>query len=121
MDVREFAYDVGLSFAGEQREYVEDIADALRLRGIRVFLDKYEKAALWGKKGRVLGEWYMFELNWADFSSLNEYPEMLVAHEMVMGATENYCEEHGAEFLDRLDFSQLARATATVETHEIEA
>lgn len=49
MDAREFAYDVGLSFAGEQREYVEDIADALRSRGIRVFLDKYEKAALWGK------------------------------------------------------------------------
>lgn len=49
MDDREYAYDVGLSFAGEQRDYVEGVADALRSRGIRVFFDTYEKAALWGK------------------------------------------------------------------------
>ena len=38
---------------------------------------------------------------------------------MVVAATENYCEEHGGEFLDRLDFSQLATATATAEDHEV--
>jgi hypothetical protein len=37
---------------------------------------------------------------------------------MVAGATENYCEEHGAEFLDRLDFSQLASSTASRESHK---
>jgi hypothetical protein len=42
-------YDVCLSFAGEQRTYVSDVADALRASGIRVFYDQYERAALWGK------------------------------------------------------------------------
>ena len=320
MDEREFAYDVGLSFAGEQRDYVESVADALRSRGISVFLDKYERAALWGKNlyehlcdvyqnrcrycilfvsadyarkvwtnherksaqaraisekseyilparfddtevdgllktisyidlretspdelveitvakigtparrnylppvpdrlfellgieddpqaqeaahsqawsflqslrrmtadernavlslfrfgcdvdlpenvhinadllrrhtgrsiatlerllgdvqslgftcsvrkatesdhcvnGTILGESYMFDLTWVDLRGVHDYPEMVVAHAMVEGATENYCEEHGGEFLDRLDFSQLATVTATVEASE---
>jgi TIR domain-containing protein len=45
----DFAYDVALSFAGEQRTYVEKAAAALRRRGIRTFYDDYEKASLWGK------------------------------------------------------------------------
>jgi hypothetical protein len=44
-----YAYDVCLSFAGENREYVEVAASELRKRGVRVFYDKYEKAELWGK------------------------------------------------------------------------
>lgn len=46
----DFTYDVALSFAGEQRAYVEKVAAALRRRGIRPFYDDYEKAALWGKE-----------------------------------------------------------------------
>lgn len=45
----EHEYDVCLSFAGEQRPYVQEVADALRNRGVRVFYDDYEKVALWGK------------------------------------------------------------------------
>ena len=45
----EFAYDVALSFAGEQRGYVEQVANALRSRGIRPFYDDYEQVYLWGK------------------------------------------------------------------------
>jgi hypothetical protein len=44
-----FQYDVALSFAGEDRQYVSDIADRLRNNGIRVFYDLYEQATLWGK------------------------------------------------------------------------
>lgn len=43
------AYDVALSFAGEDRAYVEVVARILKEKGIRVFYDKYEEAALWGK------------------------------------------------------------------------
>ena len=39
-------YEVALSFAGEQREYVEDVARALQRRGIAVFYDAFED--LWG-------------------------------------------------------------------------
>ena len=49
MDQSSFDYDVGLSFAGEQREYVEKVAAELKARGIRVFFDDYERVALWGK------------------------------------------------------------------------
>lgn len=43
------AYDVAVSFAGEDRRLAEALADALRRRGVPVFYDGYEKAALWGK------------------------------------------------------------------------
>jgi hypothetical protein len=42
-------YDIALSFAGEDRKYVEAVAEALRAKGIRVFYDGYEEASLWGK------------------------------------------------------------------------
>lgn len=42
-------YDVALSFAGEDRDYVEKVATALRDSGIKVFYDKFEDVDLWGK------------------------------------------------------------------------
>jgi len=42
-------YDVALSFAGEDREYVEKVAAYLKDKGINVFYDDYEKVKLWGK------------------------------------------------------------------------
>jgi hypothetical protein len=44
-----FEYDVCLSFAGEDRAYVEQVAEALAARGVRVFYDVYERVDLWGK------------------------------------------------------------------------
>jgi hypothetical protein len=44
-----FEYDVCPSFAGEDRRYVERVADRLRKNGTRVFYDKYEVVELWGK------------------------------------------------------------------------
>lgn len=42
-------YDVALSFAGEDREYVEQVAQLLERRGIKVFYDMFEEARLWGE------------------------------------------------------------------------
>ena len=42
-------YDVALSFAGEDRAYVEMVADCLVARGVKVFYDTNETAVLWGK------------------------------------------------------------------------
>jgi len=42
-------FDVALSFAGEDRQYVEEVASNLRKMGIKVFYDKYEMVSLWGK------------------------------------------------------------------------
>lgn len=48
-EIQDFKYDVCLSFAGEQRAYVEEVATALKRQGVRVFYDDYEKPQLWGK------------------------------------------------------------------------
>jgi hypothetical protein len=42
-------WDVALSFAGAQRDYVEQVADALKVRGVRCFYDADEQIELWGK------------------------------------------------------------------------
>jgi hypothetical protein len=42
-------YDVALSFAGEDREYVEAVAEYLVGAGVTVFYDRYEEVSLWGK------------------------------------------------------------------------
>ena len=165
MSDEHFEYDVGLSFAGQQRDYVRDFANELTSRGVRVFFDDYEKAGLWGKdlyshlssavvsqrpaanerdavltllrygcpadipdnvhintdllhratgksvpklkrllgglrslgfecsireateadeahlEGELLGESYLFELNWIDLSDLSDYPALLVARD----------------------------------------
>jgi len=45
----EYKYDVTLSFAGEDREYVEKVAKTLQENGVKVFYDKFEEVDLWGK------------------------------------------------------------------------
>src|ERR1039458_2519914 len=42
-------YHVALSFAGEDRAYVEKVATLLVSEGVSVFYDKFEEATLWGK------------------------------------------------------------------------
>ena len=41
-------YDVSLSFAGEDRVFVDHIANLLKDAGVKVFYDAFEKASLWG-------------------------------------------------------------------------
>ncbi|MCX6768382.1 MAG: TIR domain-containing protein [Candidatus Micrarchaeota archaeon] len=43
------SYEVVLSFAGEDRVYVEKVADYLKTRNVKLFYDKYEETTLWGK------------------------------------------------------------------------
>src|SRR6266568_4219777 len=42
-------WDVALSFAGAQRDYVGQVAQALKARGVRCFYDADEQVELWGK------------------------------------------------------------------------
>jgi len=41
-------YHVALSFAGEDRPYVDQVATHLRQRGVKVFYDDFERVSLWG-------------------------------------------------------------------------
>src|ERR1039458_9880012 len=45
----QWRWDVALSFAGAQRDYVEQVAAALTARGVRCFYDADEEIELWGK------------------------------------------------------------------------
>jgi hypothetical protein len=49
MSENQKTYDVALSFAGEDRAYVELVAESLKRKGVRVFYDKFEEVDLWGK------------------------------------------------------------------------
>jgi len=44
-----YEFDVALSFAGEQREYVERVANILARRGLEVFYDRFQQSQMWGK------------------------------------------------------------------------
>ncbi len=45
----EYKYQVALSFAGEDREYVEIVANILKENGVSVFYDRFEQIDLWGR------------------------------------------------------------------------
>lgn len=38
-----------MSFAGEQREYVEQVANILESKGLEVFYDKFQQSQMWGE------------------------------------------------------------------------
>ncbi|QPH98866.1 hypothetical protein G5B97_01690 [Campylobacter concisus] len=44
-----YEYDVALSFAGENREYVEEVAIFLKNFGVKVFYDDFKQDKIWGK------------------------------------------------------------------------
>jgi hypothetical protein len=46
---RTVEFEIALSFAGEDRAYVDQVANLLRDSGVKVFYDIFEEATLWGK------------------------------------------------------------------------
>ncbi|HEY3250006.1 MAG TPA: TIR domain-containing protein, partial [Ignavibacteria bacterium] len=49
LNKKDFEYDVALSFAGENRNYVSEVAKELKKREIKYFYDNENKVKLWGK------------------------------------------------------------------------
>lgn len=46
---RSVQYEIALSFAGEDRPYVDQVASLLESSGVKVFYDMFEEDNLWGK------------------------------------------------------------------------
>ena len=44
-----FTYDAALSFAGPDREYVEEVAAAMKAAELRIFIDSDHEAEMWGE------------------------------------------------------------------------
>lgn len=73
-----YEYDVALSFAGEDREYVEQVAIILKGSGVKVFYDKFEEANLWGKDlFTYLNEIYKKRAKFTIMFISNDYKEKL--------------------------------------------
>lgn len=49
MDAFDKTYDVAVSYAEEERPYVETFVAACRARGLRVFFDRDHRVAAWGR------------------------------------------------------------------------
>lgn len=49
MTIQTFDFDIALSFAGEDRIFVQRIAALLQDTGVRIFYDEYAAADLWGR------------------------------------------------------------------------
>lgn len=49
-ELKNFEFNIAISFAGENREIAEELAEKLQRKGIRVFYDRFHKSELWGKK-----------------------------------------------------------------------
>ena len=47
---RRIVHDVAISYASEQIEYAQKVAEILRVKGIRVFFDKFFETKMWGKE-----------------------------------------------------------------------
>lgn len=45
----DWSYDVAFSFAGKDRELVEELASVLKKRNVKIFYDEFEKSQLWGE------------------------------------------------------------------------
>jgi hypothetical protein len=45
-----FTYDIALSFAGEDRPYVDEVAQILRAEGVDIFYDADAKTEMWGRE-----------------------------------------------------------------------
>ena len=69
----EVAIDVALSFAGEQREFVEEVAKVLESNGIKVFYDEFFKAHLWGKDLTVYLQEIFTKSKWCIMFISNDY------------------------------------------------
>jgi|GEM_PF-3046188 len=75
---RDWEYQVALSFAGEQRSYVEKVSKELSMLGVRHFYDNDNKAVLWGKNlTQYLDEIYFLKSRFVVVFISREYKDKI--------------------------------------------
>jgi hypothetical protein len=47
---RNIIHDVAISYASEQLDYAQKVADLLKAKGVRVFFDRFFETKMWGKE-----------------------------------------------------------------------
>ena len=111
-----FDYDVALSYAGEDRKYVEQVAVQLRQRDIRIFYDEYAAAQLWGNDLYVLlDEVYRKRARFTVIFISRHYASKPWTHHERQSAQARALTENGPYLLPvRLDDSELPGLRPTV-------
>ena len=105
----QYQYDVALSFAGEDRDYVDQVAECLRAAGVKVFYDNYEKVELWGEDlYQRLDDVYRRQARYcAIFASAAYRDKVWTKHEL-RSAQARALESHGVYILPaRFDDTQI--------------
>ncbi len=114
--VEMFDYDVALSYAGEDRKYVSQVAAQLQQRGIRIFYDEYAADQLWGNDLYVLlDEVYRKRARFTIIFVSRHYASKPWTHHERQSAQARALTEDGPYLLPvRLDDSELPGLRPTV-------
>jgi hypothetical protein len=111
-----YDFDVALSFAGEDREYVGDVASALKAAGVTVFLDSDYLADMWGEDLVEFFEGvYRIRSRFAILFLSRHYAEKMWPREERRNALARAIEQRGAYMLPvRLDDTEIPGLRPTV-------
>jgi TIR domain-containing protein len=113
----DYEYDVALSFAGEQRDEVQKIAECLRQAGVTVFYDDFEKHNLWGKDlYQHLSEVYQKKARYCIVFASREYADKVWTSHELRSAQARALQEKGKEYIlpVRFDDTEIPGLLATV-------
>jgi hypothetical protein len=112
-----YDYDLAFSFAGENRQQAECIAEILKKKDVRVFYDQFEQASLFGKDLYVrLYEVYAKRSRYCVILTSEHYLyKMWTIHER-RAAQERTLQERGAEYIlpVRIDDTEIPGMATTV-------
>jgi hypothetical protein len=111
-----YDYDVALSFAGEDRRFVEQVAEILAAYGLKVFYDAYEEDSLWGKDLYVhLDEVYRLKSRYCVLFASKHYAKKLwTSHERQSAQARAFRERQEYILPVRLDRTEIPGLRETV-------
>lgn len=113
---RDYDYEVAFSFAGENRVFVQEVADYLVSKGIKVFYDKYEQVDLWGKDlYQHLNTVYKKKANYCVIFISKHYAEKLwTKHELESAQARAFTENREYILPARFDNTEIPGLNETV-------
>jgi hypothetical protein len=109
-------YDIALSFASEDRDYVSHVAEGLGELGYRVFYDQQEKAKMWGKDMYVhLRDIYFKRAEYTIlFASKHYAKKMWTNHERQSAQARAIQENHECILPARFDDTEIPGLLPTI-------
>ncbi len=111
-----YDFDIALSFAGEDRDKAESLANALKERNINVFYDAFQKAELWGQDlYSYLSDLYRFRAKYCVVFVSEQYSKKLWTNHERKSAQERAFKENQTYILPiRIDNTEIPGLLSTV-------